>query len=75
MIYLHRFIYAIIFIPLVILAGIIWLITFVVATPFYAIAYYIAFGNLVNDKQLEKLYTLITNPIFKFLKLIKPNDK
>ena len=54
MIYLHRFIYAIIFIPLVILSAIIWLITFVVATPFYAIAYYIAFGNLINDKQSRK---------------------
>ena len=75
MIYLHRFIYLIVFIPLVILAAIIYLITFVVTTPFYAIIYYVKYGSLVSDKQVEKLCEFPTYPIFKFLELIKPNDR
>jgi hypothetical protein len=40
MIYIHRFIYVIIFPLLAVIAAIIGLIVFVVATPFYAIIYY-----------------------------------
>jgi hypothetical protein len=72
MIYIHRFIYVIIFPLLTVIAAIIWLIVFVVATPFYAIIYYILYGKLVTDRQVENMCNYSIYPIFKFLKLIEP---
>jgi hypothetical protein len=72
MIYIHRFIYVIIFPLLAVIAAIIWLIVFVVATPFYAIIYYILYGKLVTDRQVENMCNCSIYPIFKFLKLIEP---
>ena len=74
MIYLHRFIYAVVSIPLMVIAFIIMLITFIIITPFYALIYYIAWGELVSDIQISKLSELSAYPIFKFLELIKPNN-
>lgn len=75
MIYLHRFIYAVISIPLMVIAFIIMLITFIIVTPFYALIYYIAWGELVSDNQISKLSELSAYPIFKFLEFIHPNDE
>ena len=74
MIYLHRFIYAIIAVPLLLISWIIMLVTFIITTPFYAIIYYVKYGSLVSDKQVEKWCEFPTYPIFKFLELIKPNN-
>lgn len=72
MIYIHRFIYVILFPLFAVIAAIIWLIVFVVATPFYAIIYYILYGKLVTDRQVENMSNCSICPIFKFLKLIEP---
>lgn len=72
MIYIQRFIYVIIFPLFAVIAAIIWLIVFVVATPFYAIIYYILYGKLVTDRQVENMSNCSIYPIFKFLKLIEP---
>lgn len=72
MIYIHRFIYVILFPLFAVIAAIIWLIVFVVATPFYTIIYYILYGKLVTDRQVENMSNCSIYPIFKFLKLIEP---
>ena len=73
MIYLHRFIYLIAFIICIPFAAFIGISAFVLVIPLYAIAYYIVFGNSINEEQVEKMVNCILHPIFKFLELIKPN--
>lgn len=74
MIYIYRFIYAIIFPLMAGIAMIIGILSFLVITPFYALIYYIVYGKLIMDIQVENMCNYITYPIFKFLEFIKPNE-
>lgn len=74
MIYIHRFIYAIIFPLMAGIAAVIGILSSIVITPFYALIYYIVYGKLIMDIQIENMCYYITYPIFKFLEFIKPNE-
>ena len=72
MIYLHRFLFVILFLFISVIGVFITLAMYVFITPFYALSYYIKYGCVASNRQVDKLCLMPINLLFKLLAYLKP---
>ena len=72
MIYIHRFLFVILFVFISVIGVFITLAMYVLVTPFYTLAYYIKYGCVASSIQVDKLCLIPINLLFKLLTYLKP---
>ena len=72
MIYIHRFIFLVLYLLVGLICILMFIGTFVVFTPFYALAYFVRYGMFVSEEQVENMCRYIPCKILSLLEYIEP---